>query len=126
MAQRITIADVLAEVDALEHNDFTAEEKIRWLSRLDGLAFEKVIRHREGGPETFGGYTGETDPQTELLIGEPWGEVYTSYLLAQIARHRQENDLYNDHMSVHQDHYDAWAANYAQSHRQRLGGRLRF
>lgn len=126
MAQRITIAAVLAEVDALEHNDFTPEEKIRWLSRLDGQAFEQVIRGREGGPEAFGGYTEETDPQTELLIPEPWGEVYSSYLLAQIARHRQENDLYNDHMSVFQDHYGAWAAGYAQSHRQRFSGRIRF
>lgn len=125
MAQ-ITIAQVIAEVDALERNDFSTEEKTRWLSRLDGKAFEEVIALREGGPESFDGYPADADPQTPLLIFEPHGEVYTSYLLAQIARHMEENDLYNERMLTHQDAWDAWAASYARSHRQRLGGRIRF
>lgn len=126
MAKPIAIAEALAEADALEPNDFTPEEKLRWLSRLDGRAFEQVIGPREGGIESFEGYGPDTDPETALLIPEPHGAVYTSYLLAQIALYRQENDLYNDHMSVHQDAWDAWAAHYAQRHRQRACGRILF
>lgn len=124
--QNITIAQVLAEVRELEHHDFPDGQLVKWLSRLDGMVYDRVIKGREGGPEEFGGYTADTDHQTVLLIPEPYGEIYTAYLLAQIAQHRQENDRYNDHMAVHQDRWDAWAAEYARSHRQRLGGQIRF
>ena len=54
----LTVGQVLLQVDALLPNQYTAEEKRRWLKQAEGFVIEEVIKVHEGGencrlPEFF-------------------------------------------------------------------------
>ena len=46
----MTIGDVINRVDELAPNQYSEEQKIRWLTGLDGKIFEEIIRtHQDPG-----------------------------------------------------------------------------
>ena len=79
--------DAIAEVDNLKPNMFDEKSKIKWLSRLETRIYQEIIcTHEYNGGETeitFDGY-GEGDGEKELLVGEPYDEMYIRWLEAQI------------------------------------------
>lgn len=111
-----TIAGVIQEADALESNTLSQEEKVRWLSRLDGKLWEKYIRGRSGAPESWEPYTPEAPGTTPLLVSHPWDDIYVYWLRAQIAQYNGENDVYNDCMALYKEAVALFAAAYAQEH----------
>ena len=54
----MTISDAITMVDALRPNQYSQDMKIRWLSRLDGMIWQEVIRTHEGGTEFVDGRHG--------------------------------------------------------------------
>ena len=84
----MTVNDIIAAVDLKEPNSYSREEKLRWLSALDGKVREEVLLTHEGydGSSDFAPYE---SGEEELLIPFPYGEgVYTHYLIAMIAAAR--------------------------------------
>ena len=102
----MTVNDIVALVDLKEPNSYTAAEKIKWLSDLDGKIFNEVILTHEHDDVEFTPYNihaldpvpeGQTPPEPEtLLIGDPYGEdIYVHYLIARIAAGNAETPRYN-------------------------------
>lgn len=88
----MTVMDAIREADRLKPNAFPAEEKLRWLERL-----EKRIR-----TEILQGYDGlaEEDAETgisdrELIAQAPFDEMYIHWLCAQMALYEQELESFN-------------------------------
>ena len=50
--------DIIDRLDGLEPNQYSPEQKLRWLSILDGKIYEEVLRPREAEPNrrTLRGY----------------------------------------------------------------------
>ena len=73
--------DIIERLDLLEPNDYSPEQKLRWLWSLDGRIYREVIQtHEPTLPDLFGAYD---DGDAELLIEEPYAlDVYSNYLLA--------------------------------------------
>ena len=113
--------DVIERVDLLEPNDYSPEQKLRWLSALDGRVVEEVIRTHEGGEiDTPPRY--ETGAE-ELVIGEPYGgEIYYHYLQAMIAAENSEIQRYNRRMTLFNSAYSAWCSRYAATHAPKHAG----
>lgn len=122
----MTIEQAIREADILEPNTYGREEKVGWLSRLDGRAFREVIRPRQEAQQDFAGYPVDAAHDTALLIQYPWDDVYAHWLRAQYALHNGENDRYNDAMTVFTEAWQRWSCAYAQSHRDRSVHRLVF
>lgn len=103
----MTVNDILALVDLKEPNAYSADEKIRWLSDLDGKIFREVIlthEHEEGAEQAP--YSEGTE---ELLIGVPWGEdIYVHYLIARIAAGNAEIPRYNQQIAMYNAAYQQW------------------
>lgn len=74
MANR-TAGQVLSQVDALLPNQYTLEEKRRWLQQAEGFVCEEILHETLG--ETF-------SDETELRVPPPYDELYRFYLEAQI------------------------------------------
>ena len=66
--------DIIALVDLKEPNSYTTDEKIRWLSNLDGKIFEEVIKQYEEYDPEEDTFTPYEDGSEELLVGAPYGE----------------------------------------------------
>lgn len=91
--------DVIERVDLLEANDYSPEQKLHWLSSLDGRLYREVIETHEGVVAPFPGPY-ETGGE-ELLVGEPYGaELYYHYLQAMIAAENGETQRYNRRMAL--------------------------
>ena len=90
--------DIIDRVDLMEPNQYSPEQKLHWLSTLDGKLFEELVRPRHPEREKIRPY--ETG-QEELLIAFPYGEdIYYNYLQAMIAAENSETQRYNRRMTM--------------------------
>ena len=115
----MTIHEAIAEVDSLKPNMFGEREKIKWLSRLDRRIFEQIIStHELNEGETADSFTGygDSDGETQLLVGEPYDEMYIRWLEAQIDYHNMEYDSFNNSNGVFESVYSSFRNAYNQSH----------
>ena len=100
----MTLEKAIFEVDELKPNQIERAQKIKWLSRLDQRIYEQIMcTHERDGrvPDEFIPYTQETDPDTELLVPEPFGEIYRFYLEMQIDLLNLEYDKYNNSAALY-------------------------
>lgn len=105
----MTIAECIGRVDSVKPNQYSTEEKVRWLSYLDGSIRKEIIERHElpvvETPETeetateFTGYS--TDRLTDILIAPfPYDELYVAYLKAKIDEENGETAKYNNSAST--------------------------
>ena len=112
--------DLIERVDLLEPNDYGPEQKLQWLSTLDGKAFREIIETHEGGTETMPVYVNGDE---ELLIEEPFAlDVYYYYLQAMIAAENSETQRYNKRMVMFNAAYQEWTNWYNRTHRPKKAG----
>jgi len=119
--------DIIALVDKKEPNSYTADEKLRWLSNLDGKIFNEVItQYEEYDPETDE-FTPYEDGSEELLVGAPYGEdMYVHYLIARIAGDNAEASRYNQQIAMYNTCYSQWWNRYNATHMPLSKPRFRF
>ncbi len=64
---------------------------------------------------TFDGYD-TTDEDTELIVGEPYAEMYVRWLEAQMDYSNMEYDAFNNCNAVFESIYSSFRNAYNQSH----------
>ena len=113
--------DIIERVDLLEPNDYSPEQKLHWLSTLDGRIFRELIETHEGAETTqLPAYVNGCE---ELIIGAPYGEnVYYYYLQAMIAAENSETQRYNKRMTLFNAAYQAWTDYYNRTHGPKRAG----
>lgn len=90
----LTVGQVLLQVDALLPNQYTAEEKRRWLHQAEGFVVEEIIKTHQGGEECH--MPEEWSDSTVLVVGAPYDELYRHYVEAQIHYANGEMNRYNN------------------------------
>ena len=111
----MTILEATRQVDGLRHNTFTQEDKIRWLSQVDGQVYREVICTHEGSVP-FRDYDAQTPLEQELLVPMPFEELYLHYLEAQMDYYQGETDRYNRAMAMYQAVLSAFTNHYNRTH----------
>ena len=118
----MTVNEIIADVDLKEPNSYSSDEKLRWLSALDGKIFAEVLQTHEGLEEgaSFTPYsTGAETP----LIPFPYCEgIYTHYLIAMIAASNAETARYNQQIALYNAEYSQWWSAYHAAHLPLHGG----
>ena len=113
--------EVIERVDLLEPNDYSPEQKLHWLSTLDGKAFRELVETHEGAEITE--LPVYVNGGEELLIGAPYGEdVYYYYLQAMIAAENGETQRYNKRMTMFNAAYQEWTDFYNRTHKPKRAG----
>ena len=113
----MTIQEAIDRVDILKPNHFTFEDKVKWLSQLDGQIYSDIIlahEKAEGTPDSFAGYDNDTWPDVELLVPFPYSDdIYVYYLAAQIdlgnaeiSKYNNDKTLYNTALQTYQNYYN--------------------
>ena len=111
------ISEAISRLDSMKHNTYTQSDKIAWLSRLDAMVKKHIIDTHEGSEKvTFTGYDDSTDLQTELLVPEPFDEVYLRWMEAQIDYANGEYDKYNNAMDMFDTAYTGYRNYYNRTH----------
>lgn len=113
----MTLIEAINRVDALKPNVYTQEEKIAWLSTLDGMVMKGVIDKHEGGEDiVFNGYTVDTPLDTELIVQAPYDEIYVCWLESKIDYANSEYAKYNNSIIRYNDFYSGFASEYNRTH----------
>lgn len=110
----MTIMEAIYRADAQKPNVYPQEEKIRWLSALDGLVKKEIIDTHEGGESVaFKGYDNISDLNTELLIPAPYDEVYihwiemhVDYANAEFGKYNNSKAMYNTALLAYEKYYN--------------------
>ena len=113
----MTIIECLDKIDELKPNNYEKNEKIKWLSTLDGLIYNNIIKTHEGSEGVeFNGYDVETPLETKLLVSAPYDDVYIKWLEAQIDYANGETGKYNNALIAYNDAFSSFERHYNRTH----------
>lgn len=120
----MTIIEAIDKIDTLMPNTYTKEEKISWLSTIEGMIKRNIIDTHEGAENVdFEGYDEDTDLDTELIVQVPYTDLYVLWLEAMIDYTNGEFTKYNNVIIRYNDMYQAFANDYNRTHMP-LGGKI--
>jgi hypothetical protein len=103
------LMEAIARIDELKHNTYTREDKLRWLSNLDGMVKHQVLDTHAGGEGvSFTGYNENTPSDTVLLVPAPYDELYLWWLSAQIDFYNGEFARYNNSIALFNTGYSVY------------------
>lgn len=113
----MTIMEAISRINALKPNNYKPEEKVRWLSTLDGIIKAHIIdTHERSESVVFDGYTEETNLTTTLLVPAPYDEIYIFWLESQIDYWNGETGKYNNSISMYNTAYAEFEKYYNRTH----------
>lgn len=119
----MTIIEAINRTDNLNHNVYSQEQKIQWLSELDGKVKRDVLDTHVGTQNVvFLGYNKDTPLNTVLLVPAPYDCLYLHWLSAQIAMSNGEYDKYNASITLFNDEYTVFTGDYHRSHMPKKQG----
>lgn len=122
----MTIIEAIDRIDALKPNSYTHDEKVAWLSQLDGIIMKEIINTHEDADEIeFSGYDENTDDDTELIAEAPYDSMYITWLETRIDYTNGEYGKYNNSMAMYNTEYTAYS-NYYNRHHMPLGSHIKF
>ena len=123
----MTCGELIENVNDLMTNTFSTEQKVSWLKNLDGKIFLEVMANHEHRRGEFYDRDDRYTEDTELLVQPPYAEdIYTNYLMAQIAAMNAETIKYNQYITLYNNAYDQFASWYNKTHMPVSHGRWRF
>lgn len=122
----MTLIEAINRIDALKPNNYSQDDKIRWLSNLDGTIKTEIIDTHEGGEDiVFNGYDDNTLITTVLLVPAPYDDIYLKWLECQIDYNNAEYGKYNNSSTAYNAAYSAFER-YYNRHNKPLTTKMKF
>ena len=93
----MTIQEALDVTDQMKPNMMKEDLKIKYLTEIEQLIHDEIVMthvHTQE-QETKPVYTEETDPETVLIVPDPYSMVYVYWLMSKIDIQNQEDARYN-------------------------------
>ncbi len=113
----MTCSEAIMKADELKANVYSDEQKMRWLSELDGKIIREVLEK-----DTEVCYSCPEDENRELIVGLPYCDIYVLYLCAMIDFSNRETAAYENSMIMFNSSYDVFAKNYIRNNMPKSGG----
>lgn len=114
----MTIIEAIGIINALKPNNYTELDKIGWLSEIEQMIKSNIIDTHEGGENiVFKGYNQETNTETQLLVSEPYDDLYIKWLESKIDYHNAEYQKYNNSVMSFNNIYSAFERYYNRQHK---------
>ena len=111
----MTIKECIDMVDNVKPNQYSIEDKVRWLSFLEAIIINEVIKTHEGYEnqyEEFAGYSADR-LGVKMIVEAPYDSLYTAYLKMKIdeengetARYNNSATMFNSYMTAYKKHYN--------------------
>lgn len=98
-------------IDSLRPNAYGEEQKLSWISDLDGMVKRLVIQESEFVP-----YSYPEDMDRELLISAPFESLYSLYLETMINYYNREYGNYNNSAAMFEARFTEYKKAYIREH----------
>ena len=113
---KTTIGEVLSYFDNQVPNQYSDEEKIRWLNEIEAQIYNDIIlTHKDADEIAFHGFT--TDINTQMIVDLEYSELYRFWLEKSVHYANGEIDRMNNAMTMFQTYYDNYFSYYNRNHR---------
>lgn len=114
------IREAIDKIDSLNPNQYTEEDKLRWLSILDATVVEDIFKtHERNIGEApichFDPYRPE-EMDKDLLVPFPYDELYISYLDMKICEANKETERYENAARTYNSFMQDYANHYNRTH----------
>lgn len=114
----MTIKECIDIVDNVKPNQYSIDDKVQWLSYLDGTIINDVFKTHEGydgSLDLFEGYS--VDKMTvKLLVPSPYDRLYTAYLKMKIDEENGETARYNNSATMFNSYMLEYKKFYNKTH----------
>lgn len=114
----MTIKDCIDIVDNLKPNQYTIKEKVMWLSFIEEIIINEVLKTHEGYDgryDLFEGYS-EDKLSVKLIVPSPYDRLYTEYLKMMIDKENGEIARYNNSMMSYNTYMTEFRKHYNKTH----------
>lgn len=110
----MTIKECIDIIDNLKPNQYSTKEKVMWLSFIDEIIINDVLKTHEGYDGRYDKFTGYTEEKTSvaLIVPSPYDRLYPAYLQMKIdnangetARYNNSAAEFNAYMMEYRKHY---------------------
>lgn len=121
-----TIAEIISYFDNQVPNQYSQEEKIKWLNEIEEQIYRDIICTHEGADEfEFNGFSADTDINTELIVDSAYSELYRYWLEKSVCYANREIGGFNNAMSMFNTYYENFFAYYNRTHRPLRSGNFK-
>ena len=113
----MTIKECIDMVDSIKPNQYGVEEKTRWLSFLDGIIINDVLKTHEGYEGQYDEFTGYSHDRlgTKLIVNTPYDQMYVEFLKMKIdeangetARYNNSATMFNSYLGMFKKYYNKY------------------
>ena len=114
----MTIKECIDAVDNIKPNQYSIKEKVQWLSFIDEIIINDVLRTHEGYDgryDDFEGYS-ENKLSESLIVGSPYDRLYTAYLKMKIDEENGEMAKYNNSAAMFNAYLMEYRKHYNKTH----------
>ena len=111
----MTVKECIDIVDNLKPNQYTVKDKVIWLSFIDAIIINDVLKTHEGYDGRYDHFEGYSEDRLSvpLIVQSPYDRLYTAYLQMKIdsengetARYNNSASLYNAYMMEYRKYYN--------------------
>lgn len=114
----MTIKECIDSVDNVKPNQYSIDDKVAWLSFLDGIIINDVIKTHEGYRnqyEEFAGYSADK-LGIKLVVETPYDALYVAYLKMKIDEENGETARYNNSSTMFNSYLEEYKKYYNKTH----------
>ncbi len=108
----LKVREVLEQVDNLLPNQYSAQQKCRWIAQAEGFVAVEILG--EKAPEMV-------TEETVLQVEPPYDEIYRHYVEAQIHYANGEVERYDNAAAAWNNGFFAYRDFYTRSHPPKAG-----
>lgn len=114
----MTIKECIDIVDNIKPNGYSMRDKVMWLSFIDEIIINDVLRTHEGYDgryDTFTGYSVD-NLSAKLIVESPYDNIYTAFLEMKIDEKNGETARYNNSMTLFNSYMMEFRKYYNKTH----------
>ena len=114
----MNIKECIDQVDNVKPNQYTIEDKVEWLSYLDGTIINDVLKTHEGYDGRYDEFEDYSPDKlaASLIVQSPYDRLYTAYLKMKIDEENGETARYNNSATMFNAYMTEFKKYYNKTH----------
>ena len=115
----MTIKECIDAVDNVKPNQYSTEDKVKWLSFLDMIIVNDVLKTHEGYEGEYDEFTGYDADKlgVKLIAPKPYDNLYEAFLKMKIDEENGESARYNNTATMFNSYYSVYKKYYNKYHK---------